>query len=248
MNSSYKLILFDFFNTLALPDASNTPMLAIQGRQVISTAGILREFLEGVAPGIKTRDVFRAMEEARRQIQGRWGPDLKEPPGLERFRCVVKELGLKAPDGRLAENLLARHMRALVRAYFFPAAHLRMLERLRASYRLGIFSNFDHAPALRRFLGRAGVRGWFDPVVISGAIGYRKPGRVAFERALKLAAQPIEEILFVGDSLAEDVAGAVAAGLDVVWINRTGAPPPQSPRANHVVSDLLGLEQVLERG
>lgn len=57
-----------------------------------------------------------------------------------------------------------------------------------------------------------------DPVVYAGDLSRRKPHADPFERALAdLGAAP-ERTLYVGDSLAYDVAGAHNAGLPVAWV------------------------------
>ena len=63
---------------------------------------------------------------------------------------------------------------------------------------------------------------WFDVVVISGEVGFAKPDASIFRLALnKLPVEP-ENVWHVGDSLTTDVAGAKAAGLTAVWLNRSG--------------------------
>ena len=69
---------------------------------------------------------------------------------------------------------------------------------------------------------------WFDVVVISGEVGLAKPDASIFRLALnKLPVEP-ENVWHVGDSLAADVAGAKAAGLTAVWLNRRGLVRGQS--------------------
>ena len=66
------------------------------------------------------------------------------------------------------------------------------------------------------------IEHWFDAVVISGEVGVAKPDPAAFEIALTKLAVPRESVWHVGDSLTADVAGAKAAGLTAVWLNRRG--------------------------
>jgi putative hydrolase of the HAD superfamily len=58
----------------------------------------------------------------------------------------------------------------------------------------------------------------------------RKPSPEIFEHALVLAGAAAHEAIHVGDSLAEDVAGARAAGIEAVLIKRDGAPGPPGVR------------------
>ena len=63
---------------------------------------------------------------------------------------------------------------------------------------------------------------WFDVVVISGEVGVAKPDASAFDLALNKLPVERENVWHVGDSLSADVAGAKAAGLTAVWLNRNG--------------------------
>ncbi len=242
---SYRMILFDFFNTLVVPDASRQPMLEVEGRRVVSTAAILQRRLAGRYPGIDVMQVYRAMEAAGRKIGSQRGTDYRELPALERFREVAVILGCGGPGDEFPRELLEIHMEAVTAAFRFPPEHRALLERLRSTHRLGIFSNFDHAPALLRLLGDNGVREWFEPIVISETIGFRKPGDKAFRHALALAGEPRERILFVGDSLKYDVRGALQAHMDVAWINRDGTPAPPDARPTYLLENLEGLEALL---
>ncbi|MGO9450625.1 MAG: HAD family hydrolase [Candidatus Binataceae bacterium] len=66
------------------------------------------------------------------------------------------------------------------------------------------------------------IEHWFDVIVISGEVGIAKPDASVFRPVLiHLGVEP-ETVWHVGDSLTADVAGAKAAGLTAVWLNRTG--------------------------
>lgn len=94
---------------------------------------------------------------------------------------------------------------------------LEMLASLRKRYRLGLLSNFTHAPAIREALPRLGLYQYLDFILISGEIGHRKPGAVAFSRLIENFGLPGEEIAFVGDDPRSDIQGARAAGIQPVW-------------------------------
>ena len=57
-------------------------------------------------------------------------------------------------------------------------------------------------------------------MVTSAAAGAGKPDPAIFEFALEAAGCRAAQALHVGDSLEEDVTGARAAGIEVVWLNR----------------------------
>lgn len=95
------------------------------------------------------------------------------------------------------------------------------IERLRASgLRIGCVSNWDCA--LPEVLGRVGLADLFDVIVSSAAAGAAKPAPLPFEIALERLGVSAAEALHVGDTEAEDVAGARAAGIDALLLDRGG--------------------------
>jgi putative hydrolase of the HAD superfamily len=88
-----------------------------------------------------------------------------------------------------------------------------------------VVSNWD--ASLGQVLGRAGLTPWLDAVLSSAAVGAAKPEPEIFHAALERVGVRPEEAIHVGDSLAEDVEGARAAGLRAVLLDRrrAGAPP-----------------------
>jgi putative hydrolase of the HAD superfamily len=86
--------------------------------------------------------------------------------------------------------------------------------------RLVAVSNWDCS--LPRVLERCGIGGLLDGAVSSAVAGARKPDPAIFVPALELAGCGPEEALHVGDTLVEDAAGARAAGIRSLLIDRTG--------------------------
>jgi putative hydrolase of the HAD superfamily len=95
------------------------------------------------------------------------------------------------------------------------------LEGLRAKgMKLVVVSNWDCS--LGRVLDRCGIAGMVDGVVTSAESGHRKPDPGIFTSALELAGCEPSEALHVGDTPEEDGAGARAAGIPVLLIDRDG--------------------------
>jgi putative hydrolase of the HAD superfamily len=86
--------------------------------------------------------------------------------------------------------------------------------------RLIAVSNWDCA--LPRVLERCGIERMLDGVVTSAEAGARKPDPAIFTAALELAGCEAGEALHVGDTADEDVAGARAAGIRPLLIDRDG--------------------------
>jgi len=91
------------------------------------------------------------------------------------------------------------------------------LRTLKEVYPLGLLSNFTHAPAAMEIIERLGLVEFFDVVLISGAIGYRKPHPLVFQKLAEGLRAETAKILYVGDDPEPDIAGSQKAGLQPVW-------------------------------
>ena len=90
---------------------------------------------------------------------------------------------------------------------------------------------------------RAGFRG---KVIASADIGVQKPNPKAFQALVQALGVPPERCYYIGDDPAADVAGAMAAGLQAVWIDNEGKTyPPGLPKAPRVVSSLREFLSIL---
>jgi putative hydrolase of the HAD superfamily len=115
---------------------------------------------------------------------------------------------------------------AAVEAYFapfirscepIPGTH-DMLTHLNGRYRLGVVSNFTHPPVVEQILARVGLKRFFDAIIISGRLGVCKPHPAIFNELTRRLALASDEIMFVGDELQADIAGAQRAGMQTVWM------------------------------
>jgi len=92
-----------------------------------------------------------------------------------------------------------------------------MLTTLRSSYRLGLLSNFTHGPAARGILFNLGLESFFEVVIISGELGYRKPHPLPFMELVERLGVPNDQVIYIGDDPEPDIFGAKQAGLQPVW-------------------------------
>lgn len=230
-----RAVLFDLFDTLVVFERDRLPELSVNGRTIRSTAGHLHAALRPFAPHVELPafvSALRASWEAAERVRGETHREVAAP---ERFDTLFRSLGMDpaALPPETIPTLLATHMKVLSTAVVFPAHHRELLERLRRRHRLAVVSNFDYTPTARFVLEREGVVDLFDTIVVSDAVGWRKPAPVIFERALAQLGVTPAEGLFVGDRVDLDVAGAQAVGMPAVWINRgaeglpEGARPPE---------------------
>jgi HAD superfamily hydrolase (TIGR01509 family) len=129
-------------------------------------------------------------------------------------RRLLGEFGIEVGDDELARFLDAEH-RAWAPARQLAATTHALLEALRGrGLKLGLVSNaFDPPELLHRDLAEFGVAERLDVAVFSSEVGRRKPDPEIFLRALDALELAPSEALFVGDTLASDIAGAAALGM-----------------------------------
>jgi putative hydrolase of the HAD superfamily len=85
-------------------------------------------------------------------------------------------------------------------------------------YRLGVVSNAEGR--VERDLAAAGFDGLFEAIIDSHVVGVEKPDPEIFRIALERIGAQVETTVFVGDVPAVDVAGARAAGIAPVLLDR----------------------------
>jgi HAD superfamily hydrolase (TIGR01549 family) len=152
-----------------------------------------------------------------------------------RRRCaaVLAEAAAVDGDGALEALLASLRFEA-----FADAAPALAVIRARGT-RVVVVSNWDYS--LSEVLERVGLGDELDAVVVSAVVGAKKPDRRIYDAALAAAGCGPAEALHVGDSVVDDVAGARAAGIEAVLLQREGEPPDGSFRAIRSLSELPAL-------
>lgn len=171
--------------------------------------------------------------------------------GVDHFPELFRRHGIADP--RAAETAMdwyrANRFHGL--ALFDDAvAALARLRRIRLpsgeviERRIGIVTN-GPAEVQREKVGLLRVLDLVDFVVISGEFGVWKPDPDIFHEALRLGGVTPREAVFIGDSPEHDMAGARAAGIRAIWMNRSGAAWGGDPAPDHEVRGLAELVALL---
>ncbi len=152
---------------------------------------------------------------------------------------IAAALGGDAPPlDRLAGLLVAS-----LRFELMPDALPALDELAARGARLAVVSNWDYA--LPDVLAGLGVADRFAAVATSAAVGAAKPDPAIFRSALKELGAAPGEALHCGDSPRHDCAGAAAAGIAAVLIDRDGTLPAGG--ACRRIGTLLELSQMIDR-
>jgi HAD superfamily hydrolase (TIGR01549 family) len=161
----------------------------------------------------------------------------------ERFRRVFLEFGLALdePDVDAAASAYRSGYMTARRA-LDGAADLLLAVRPRA--RIGIVTN-NLLEEQQDKLAYCGLAALVDVLVASEDVGVSKPDRGIFDIALERLGVGAADAVMVGDSWANDIAGAVSAGIRAVWFNPDRAPMPGAPSGVAEIHALAPPEDIL---
>ena len=133
------------------------------------------------------------------------------------------------------------------RLRLYPHVH-RVLDLLHTRFPLAVVTDGQSAYA-RAELHQVGLLGYFDPIVVSGDHGYRKPDRRLFHAAAAGMQVAPEHVLYVGNDMYRDVHGARQAGMITVMFDSDqgtkdypGCVPDHTLTDHRQLLTLLGLD------
>ncbi len=97
-----------------------------------------------------------------------------------------------------------------------------------AGIRIGLISNSHRC--LASFQSHFDLQGLISATVSSSDHGFMKPHTSIFAAALQLVDVPARDAVMVGDSVRQDVEGALRAGMRAVLLQREAAPYARQPK------------------
>lgn len=140
-------------------------------------------------------------------------------------RCYL-DLGLRLDEATLDEVLRIEQEAWWGGVTVDPEAVPAIEALRRRGIRIGLCSNAPYRVAsMHAQLRHVGLAAHLDSVTFSGQVGWRKPSPRIMEAAASALGSPPAEIVMVGDSVADDVAGAHAVGMRAVLLRRPGSDP-----------------------
>lgn len=203
-----KALGFDLFNTL-ITAASCSVDLAL-GRLIESLRQSGLAIEDGVFKQAHWEAAVRFVEESRK--------DGRETHNRYWISAALKSHGYSIlPEDPIVSEAVDSYFSAFSELCHLIPGTIDTLRVLKARYRLGLLSNFTHWPAAREIINRAGLTPFFDAILISGQIGYRKPHPIVFRSLLDTLGVGREEIIYIGDDPEPDINGAFRAGIMPVW-------------------------------
>jgi len=210
--AKYRGILFDLGGTL------------FEHQDAASARANLQHFAARVGIGMDSEQLAVAYTRVRAEVEiefSRRGFYLHRELVAASAARLAASAGVAAPADAVTEYCDLQ--RAAVTIRLQPRADcVSTLDRLRQQgCYLSIVSNIDN-DYLDPLLERTGLAAFFDDCLSSESAGSCKPDPVFFEEAIARSGHPVDALLYVGDSLIHDVAGANAIQLDVALLTAAG--------------------------
>ncbi|MGH7909611.1 MAG: HAD family hydrolase, partial [Thermodesulfobacteriota bacterium] len=219
---TYKVIIFDLFDTIVIFNRSRLPVTELNGSQINSTSPAVYKVFKKYCNHVTFDDFYSAFLKSYEEFEEMKRKENLEFHNKERFKLMLDKLNINAnsDSNKFVEEMVLCHMGKIADAMEFPEENRNTLNMLRNRYRLALISNFDHAPTAYKILDRFGIENFFEKILISIEVGFRKPKADIFQKAfIHLKIKP-DEAIFVGDNFEADVIGSKNAGMDIIWVNK----------------------------
>jgi len=245
-----KAVLFDLDQTLITWDNAE-PWETYQGRRLRGVYEFVHTHLHPLTGG----DADHFFAEFAQRLEQAWteGNRTLRPPNVAAVLAATLE-AFGAPADRM-------DMDAVMAAYDWQPAPgeaafpdvLEVLPELHAhGVELGIVTNASLTMHYRdRELDAVGLLDLFPRCRVAAVdVGYLKPHRIIFQRALDILGVRPEEAVFVGDNLEADIRGAQNAGMAAVWrvpAMSNGDAPASDVTPDGTITTLHELLPLLDR-
>jgi putative hydrolase of the HAD superfamily len=192
-------------------------------------------------------EYYRIMNTQRRSSQEKY-PEFNVVALFREFLERRVSGSETVPPGKLnwLPLFLAEAYRALSRnrLQLYPGV-LDVLNDLRDRYRLAAISDAQSAWCLPE-MRAVGIEGYFDPIIVSGDFGYRKPDPRLFTAALTALRVSPENVLFVGNDMFRDVYGAAQCGMKTVFFSSNqGGKHAEGVKPDYVIYQFTELPQAV---
>jgi putative hydrolase of the HAD superfamily len=206
-----KGILFDLYGTLI----------------DIETDESMEEIYRGIAHYLTYHGVYRHRWEVRdryyqimKQQKENGGEEYPEIDVEAIWNTFLRQENIKeAQTRRKLSTILAQIYRGISRKCLrlYPDVK-KVLDELRTTYRMALISDAQPCYALPE-IKAVGLGGFFDPTIISGHYGYRKPDRRLTDKALDNMKLMPSEVICVGNDMYRDIYGASRIGIKTIFVD-----------------------------
>ena len=140
---------------------------------------------------------------------------------VERFRYPLQRIGVY--DEKIIPKLNQTYLSALSEQIGLNFYARELLQYLSLRYTLTVLSNGFREVQYRK-LDNAGLRSFFDHIVLSDDVGFLKPHSGIFRHALALLSATPDSVVMIGDNYEADICGAARVGIKQIYFNPGNKP------------------------
>ncbi|MFX1505197.1 MAG: HAD family hydrolase [Promethearchaeota archaeon] len=211
----FDIISLDLFNTLVFVDRSSFDLYSHMEKALLNFSELQQKI-----PEISLEEIITAYYGAVRQrihdkeTEKEFRNDEILFEVLNRFTDISVELS------PLATEIIKFYFdSALPLIHLFPGV-IETLDYLKEEeYTLVLTSNHSWAQNGWDVIHKYNLKSYFDQIIFSGDLGWRKPSPRVFSAAISgLSYRSKEHVIHVGDEIIADIKGALAFGIKALWI------------------------------
>jgi len=208
-----KAILFDFADTLIRTEKFDYDLCLKKTQESLANDNVTIPYEE-----------FRKIYfDIRNRLYKEAEDSLREPEFCLRLTETLKHFGysFKPKDAvivRSADAFADAFVQMMQMEPYVP----KLLQQLKTEdkYKIGLVSNFAYSPAVKKTLERFDLAKYFDALIISGDVGWRKPSLKIFKKALQALHAKASETVFIGDSPRHDIEGAKNSNMRTILVKK----------------------------
>ncbi len=241
-----KAVTFDFWNTLITYGSKEDRDAQIQLRNQEMHRALAR-----YGHACEVEQLGRILHEANTESDMRRFKGKREVTARWTIHLVFRKLGIEKPDIDLFKEFLQIYDDSLlhVGTRAIDGVEDTLGELHRRGILLGLICNTGHGHTMRRLLDRFDLTKYFEALLFSDEVGWRKPNRRIFREALaRLGFVKPYQCLHVGDRLEFDVAGAKNYGMRAVFFDKYQfhEPPEDCPEPDFTIHEFPDVLNIIE--
>jgi putative hydrolase of the HAD superfamily len=231
-------VIFDFDNTLA---RLHTPLDTLLAAGAAAAEAYMRSTGMDLPP-----DFAPYIVEARRFAEEKSAEEKEEHLADDALSFLLQFYGY--PASRMDPQVLKQavdifYAPEMTAWKLIPQARETLATLRDAGCKLALLTNYNCDRVFQRTIDYLGLRPYFDVCLCSAAVEYRKPDANFFQIVLDRWDALPYEVIVVGDSLVDDVAGGLELGALTVWFD---APTtPQVAQQNQLVAATVQPDAVV---
>ena len=211
----FDIISLDLFNTLVYIDRSSFDLYSHMEKALLNYPDLQQKIPETSLDEIITAYYGAVRQKIHdRETEKEFKNDEVLVEVLSRFTDISSDLS------PLASEIIEFYFEsALPLIHLFPGV-IKTLDYLKKEgYTLVLTSNHSWAPNGWDVIHKYGLKSYFDQIIFSGDLGWRKPSSKVFSAAISgLSYRNKDHVIHVGDEIVADIKGALAFGIKAVWV------------------------------